>query len=73
MLDIVGLLDVCNVTGDSQMAEMARKLDDTLRGVTPDGLRNNEGFRAETKRAVDDVLRQVQPKAGHGLLPSLEM
>ncbi len=73
VLDIVGLLDVCNVTGDSQMAEMARKLDDTLRGVTPDGLRNNESFRAETKRAVDDVLRQVQPKAGHGLLPSLEM
>jgi len=73
VLDIVGLLDVCNVTGDSQMAEMARKLDDTLRGVTPDGLRNNEGFRAETKRAVDDVLRQVQPQTGHGLLPSLGM
>ena len=64
VLDIVGLLDVCNVTGDSQMSEMARKLDDTLRGVTPDGLRNNEGFRAETKRAVDDVIKS---------LPSLEI
>jgi hypothetical protein len=64
VLDIVGLLDVCNVTGDSQMSEMARKLDDTLRGVTPEGLRNNESFRAETKQAVDDVIKS---------LPSLEM
>jgi hypothetical protein len=55
---------VCNVTGDSQMSEMARKLDDTLRGVTPEGLRNNESFRAETKQAVDDVIKS---------LPSLEM
>lgn len=64
VLDMVELLNVCNVTGDSQMSAMALKLDDALRGVTPDGLRNNEAFRAETKWAVDDAIES---------LPSLEM
>lgn len=59
VLDMVELLNVCNVAGDSQMSEMARKLDDALRGVTPDGLRNNESFRAETKQAVDDAIKSL--------------
>jgi len=59
VLDMVEMLNVCNVTGDSQMSEMARKLDDALRGVTPDGLRNNESFRAETKRVVDDAIKSL--------------
>ena len=59
VLDMVELLNVCNVSGDSQMSEMARKLDDALRGVTPDGLRNNESFRAETKQAVDDAIKSL--------------
>jgi hypothetical protein len=59
VLDMVELLNVCNVTGDSQMSAMALKLDDALRGVTPDGLRNNESFRAETKRAVDDAIKSL--------------
>jgi hypothetical protein len=59
VLDMVELLNVCNVAGDSQMSEMARKLDDALRGVTPDGLRNNESFRAETKRAVDAAIKSL--------------
>ena len=59
VLDMVELLNVCNVSGDSQMSAMALKLDDALRGVTPDGLRNNESFRAETKRAVDDAIKSL--------------
>lgn len=59
VLDMVELLNVCNVTGDSQMSAMALKLDDALRGVTPDGLRNNETFRVETKRAVDDAIKSL--------------
>ena len=59
VLDMVELLNVCNVTGDSQMSAMALKLDDALRGVTPDGLRSNESFRAETKRAVDDAIKSL--------------
>ena len=57
--DMVELLNVCNVTGDSQMAALAMKLDDTLRGVTPDALREDGYLRAETKRAVDDVIKSL--------------
>jgi hypothetical protein len=59
VLDIVDLLDVCNITGDSQMSALRLKLDDTLRGVTPDALREDGYLRAETKRAVDDVIAQL--------------
>jgi len=62
--DMVELLNVCNVTGDSQMSAMSMKLEDTLRGITPDALREDSYLRAETKRAVDKVI---------ATLPSLDM
>ena len=64
VLDIVDLLSVCNVTNDSQMEAMRMKLEDTLQGVTPDALREDEFLRAETKKSVDEVLKS---------LPSLDM
>ena len=62
--DMVELLNVCNVTGDSQMSAMANKLDEALRGITPDALREDQHLRAETKRTVDDVIKS---------LPSLDL
>ena len=59
VLDMVDLLDVCNVTGDSQMAAMRLNLEDALRGVTPDALREDAFLRAETKRAVDDAIKSL--------------
>jgi len=59
VLDIVDLLDVCNVANDSQMSALRLKLDDALRGVTPDALREDGYLRAETKRAVDDVIKSL--------------
>ena len=59
VVDLVELLDVCNVTGDSQMSAMRMKLDDALRGVTPDALREDSFLRGETKRAVDDVIKAL--------------
>ena len=64
VLDIVDLLSVCNVTNDSQMEAMRLKLEDTLQGVTPDALREDEFLRAETKKSVDEVIKS---------LPSLDM
>jgi hypothetical protein len=64
VIDMVELLNVCNVTGDSQMAALAMKLDDALRGVTPDALREDGYLRAETKKAVDDAIKS---------LPSIDM
>ena len=57
--DMVELLHVCNVTGDSQMSALANQLDETLRGVTPDALREDAYLRAETKRTVDQVIQSL--------------
>ena len=63
-LSMVDLLTTCNVTGDSQMEAMRQRLESTLRGVTPEGVRDDEFLRAETKSKVDDILKS---------LPSLDM
>ncbi len=63
-LSMVDLLTTCNVTGDSQMEAMRQRLESTLRGVTPEGLRDDEFLRAETKSKVDDILKS---------LPTLDM
>ena len=34
-------------------------LEDALRGVTPDALRDDAFLRAETKRAVDDAIKSL--------------
>ena len=57
--DMVELLRVCNVTGSTQMAMMADKLEEAMAGVTPEGLREDDTFRAETKRAVDDAIKSL--------------
>lgn len=62
--EMIELLRVCNVAKDVQMAAMADRLEESLRGVTPDALREDEYLRRETKRAVDDAIKA---------LPSLDM
>jgi hypothetical protein len=59
VIDMVELLNVCNVTGDSQMSAMAVRLDEALRGVTIEALREDQHLRAETKRTVDDVIQSL--------------
>lgn len=54
--DMVELLKGFNVTNDPEMDRMARRMEDVLRGVTPDGLRTCDGHRLETKRKVDEIL-----------------
>ena len=50
------LLRVCNVTGSAQMSAMANRLEETMSDVTPDALREDDYFRAETKAAVDQAI-----------------
>lgn len=56
VLEVVELLSLCNVTGDTQMSAMKDKLENTLLGVTPDALREDEYLRRETKTKVDEIL-----------------
>lgn len=55
-LEIADLLDVCNVSHDPQMTAARFKLEDTLRGVTADALREDDYLRSETKRSVDEII-----------------
>lgn len=64
VLDMVELLDVCNVTGDVQMTALKNKLSDAMYGVTADVLREDAHTRTETKRAVDQII---------SALPSLDV
>ena len=53
------ILDLCNVTGDSQMSAMKLKLEDAFYCVTPDALRDDAYMRKETKRKVDDIIASL--------------
>tara|TARA_R110000796_G_scaffold164877_1_gene281721 strand:- start:2055 stop:2975 length:921 start_codon:yes stop_codon:yes gene_type:complete len=59
LIEMVDMLELCNVSGDSQMANMRLQLDEALRGVTADGLRTSANLRAETKTAVDEALASL--------------
>ena len=41
------------------MESMRVKLDNALRGITADALRDDEFLRAETKQAVDDAIKSL--------------
>ena len=59
VIDMVDILRDFNVTGDSQMEGMRLRLEQALRGVTPDGLREDAHLRAETKRSVDEMIKAL--------------
>ena len=59
VVEMVELLDACNITNDTQMSAMKARLEDTLRGVTPEALREDGYLRAETKRAVDEIIKAL--------------
>lgn len=56
---MVELLRSLNVTNDPQMVKVSNRIEDTLRGVTPDALREDSYMRSETKREIDDVLASL--------------
>ncbi len=64
VIEIVDIMRLSNITNDVHMTAVADKLDKTLRGVTPDALREDSSLRGSIKRDVDNVLRT---------LPSLDL
>ena len=57
--DMVELLRVSNVANSTRMTAMADQLEEVLVGVTPDALREDDYFRAETKQAVDKAIANL--------------
>jgi hypothetical protein len=56
VVDIVDMLKDFNLTNDVQLEACRAKLEQTMRGVTSEGLREDAGLRARTKTQVDSVL-----------------
>ena len=56
---MIGLLKTCNVTNDPKMEQARIVLDDALRGVTPDALREDDYLRSQTKQSVDEVIKTL--------------
>jgi hypothetical protein len=59
VLEVVDLLDDFNLTQDPQMTALKDRLEDALRGVTPEALREDEHLRAQTKREVDAIIKSL--------------
>ena len=59
VLDMVEILRTCNADGDIQMTSMCDNLEDALRGVTCEALRDSSQLRVETKRKVDQAIASL--------------
>jgi len=55
-IEICGLLKSFNITNDSRMDEMRKQLEDAMRGVDAEALRDSDSLREQTKRKVDNIL-----------------
>jgi hypothetical protein len=66
VLDIVDLMGTCNLTNDPTMADAQRRLDQALRGVTSEALKEDAHLRAQTKRKVDEVKKIIDNLPGLG-------
>lgn len=63
-LEVLDLMETCNVTGDPNMQLMQRKLAQTFRGVTVEAVKDDAYLRRETKKSIDAAI---------AALPSLDM
>lgn len=56
---IVDLMRVCNITKDPKMEQIRIGLTQALRGVTPEGLREDSLLREATKKRVDQIIKDL--------------
>jgi hypothetical protein len=57
--ELAAMLPAFNVTGDPRLSRLHMELDQALIGVTPDALREDDGFRKDTKSRVDGILKSM--------------
>lgn len=63
-LEVVDLMEACNVTGDPNMQLMQRRLAKAFKGITLSDIKDDAFLRRDTKKAIDDAIKN---------LPSLDM
>ena len=59
VLDILAVMTMANVHGDSQMIAVQNKLEEALRHVTPEALREDGYLRQSVKQTADSVIKQI--------------
>jgi len=59
-IEICGLLKSFNITNDTRLDEMRKQLEDAMRGVDADSLRDSDSLREQTKRKVDNILSKFE-------------
>lgn len=59
LMDVVSIMEACNITKDPRMTRAQEDIERALRGVTPDALREDTALRMETKRKVDDIIKSL--------------
>ena len=55
-IEVAGLLKHFNIGGDVRLEEMRKQLEDAMRGVDAESLRDSDSLREQTKRKVDAML-----------------
>lgn len=58
--DMIELLDKFNITGDETMRRAKARIEQAMRGVTIDGLKEDNAYRLDTKRKVDELLKEFE-------------
>jgi hypothetical protein len=58
-LEVIDLMETCNITGDATMQIMQRRLSQAFKGVTIDGVKDDAYLRRETKQAIDAVIKNL--------------
>ena len=59
MVDVLDLMETCNLTGDMNMQLMQRKLSAAFRGVNAESVKDDAYLRRETKKAVDEAIKSL--------------
>lgn len=58
-LEVLDLMDTCNITEDVNMQLMQRKLAQTFRGLTVEAVKDDAHLRRDTKLAIDEAIKAL--------------
>lgn len=58
-LEVIELMDTCNITADPNMQLTQRKLAQAFRGVTVESVKEDAYLRRETKKSIDEAIKSL--------------
>jgi len=58
-LEVLDLMETCNITADPNMQLMQRKLAQAFRGVTVEAVKDDAHLRRETKKSIDEAIKSL--------------